>query len=322
MLNLKNKMTELVQNIDLVYLWVDGSDSKWQKKRLSIMENSNMDVVPNFSGRYQSNDELKFSLRSVEKHLPWIRKIFIVTDNQKPKWLKAEHPKIQIVDHKDILPSEILPSFNSAIIELFLHKIADLSEHFLYANDDMFVHADLAPDFFFNKKTGYPIVRFQYQFMLNTELKFKIRFKDNLNNYRRSIYNSLRLIKERYGKSYPGVLHHNIDAYLKEDFKNVLEEFKEDFDKVLHNRFRDPSDIQRIIFQLYALVHKHAHVRYANRSESSRIRVHRPDFMEHIKRFNPKLFCLNDTEYATDDDRARIKPFLEKLFPEKSSFEH
>ena len=64
-------------NIDLVYLWVDGNDPKWLEKKNRFIEKK-----INTVGRYQDNQELKYSLRSIEKHLPWIRKIFIVTDDQ------------------------------------------------------------------------------------------------------------------------------------------------------------------------------------------------------------------------------------------------
>lgn len=57
--------------------------------------------------------ELKYSLRSVSQYLPWINKIYIVIDNQVPSWLNTEHPKIKIIDHKDILPADALPTFNS-----------------------------------------------------------------------------------------------------------------------------------------------------------------------------------------------------------------
>ena len=91
----------------------------------------------------------KYSLRSVEMYAPWIRKIFIVTDNQVPKWLDTSNPKIRIVDHKEILPEVSLPCFNSRLIEHFLYKIPGLSEHFLYANDDMFINRPVTPATFF-----------------------------------------------------------------------------------------------------------------------------------------------------------------------------
>lgn len=110
-------------DIDLVYLWVDGSDPRWLEKKIrftgAVSDNSEV----NNKGRYMNNDELRYSLRSVERYLPWIRKIFIVTDDQCPEWLVKEHPKIQLVDHKEILPEEALPCFNSSVIELSLIHI-------------------------------------------------------------------------------------------------------------------------------------------------------------------------------------------------------
>ena len=71
--------------IDLVYLWVDGNDPVWLKKRQPYLKKE-----INTTGRYQDNQELKYSLRSIDKHLPWIRKIFIVTDNQVPPFLNGQ----------------------------------------------------------------------------------------------------------------------------------------------------------------------------------------------------------------------------------------
>lgn len=310
-----------IKDIDLVYLWVDGNDPVWLEKRRKTTDDSLQYHSVNMSGRYDSNDELKYSIRSILKHLPWIRKIFIVTDNQKPDWLKEEQEKIIIIDHTEILPPEAIPCFNSVVIEYFLYKIPDLSEHFLYANDDMFVNADLSSSFFF-AHDGYPFARFQYQFLQKTEVRLKEFFKIRINNYRRSINNAIELIENKYHKFFNGVSHHNIDAYRREDLKNIVEVvFRDEFNNVLTNRFRDDSDIQRIIFYYYSLAIKTAYLKYVNRKESCRIRVHKGNFTNYIHKYSPSLFCLNDTERATDKDRALIKPFLEKLFPEKSKYE-
>ena len=92
-------------DIDLVYLWVNGNDPKWQAKRDACIGRPTGNLV-NCKGRYADSGELKYSLRSVEKYAPWIRKIFIVTDDQKPEWLNTSNPKIQVVDHKEIMPTE------------------------------------------------------------------------------------------------------------------------------------------------------------------------------------------------------------------------
>lgn len=104
-------------DIDLVYLWVDGNDPKWIEKKEKFTGRLADHSEENNKGRYINNDELKFSLRSVEQYLPWIRRVYIVTDDQCPVWLQKDHPKIHIVDHKQILPREALPCFNSSVIE-------------------------------------------------------------------------------------------------------------------------------------------------------------------------------------------------------------
>ena len=307
--------------IDLVYLWVDGSDPAWQEKKYKatgvLSDNSETDN----KGRYISNDELKYSLRSVEKHAPWIRKIFIITDNQKPEWLDTTHPKIQIIDHKDILPAEALPCFNSSVIEYFLYKIPDLSEHFLFANDDVFFNSDLPPNFFFTKD-GLPIVRLKKIPFGKLIDSFKILIGKKIGQYRKLIVEGALLVEKKFGKYYSGVPHHNIDSYKKSDYRRAVEEiFAMQVKKSQLHRVRTYGDIHRSAFSYFALANKLAHLKYVGRKESSRILVHRHNFMKYIDHYNPQLFCLNDSQRVTDKDREKIKPFLEKLFPDKSAFE-
>ena len=97
-------------------------------------------------------------MRSVEKYASWINHIYIITDGQCPEWLDTSHPKITIVDHKDILPAEALPTFNSQAIESCIYKIEGLSEHFIVGNDDTMFVKETSPATFFNAD-GSPIVR-------------------------------------------------------------------------------------------------------------------------------------------------------------------
>ena len=68
-------------DIDLVYLWVNGSDPVWQAKRNACIGKTEEKSSVNCEGRYANNDELKFSLRSIEAYAPWIHKIYIVTES-------------------------------------------------------------------------------------------------------------------------------------------------------------------------------------------------------------------------------------------------
>jgi len=308
-------------DIDLVYLWVDGDDPKWQEKKLIFTGKVSDTSESNNIGRYISNDELKYSLRSAEKHAPWIRKIFIVTDDQKPEWLDITHPKIQVVDHREIMPPEILPCFNSTVIEYFLYMIPGLSEHFLLANDDMFFNANLSPDFFF-ANDGFPIVRLKRKPFGKWHYRLKTLVGKKLGQYSRKVYDGVLLVEKNYGKYYPGVPHHNIDAYRKSDYHKAVEEvFAEQILKSQKSQIRTYGDFHRSAFSYYALAIGHAHVRYVGRRESSRILVHRHNFVKYLHTYAPTLFCLNDSQRVTHKHRLAINPFLIHLYPNKSEFE-
>jgi hypothetical protein len=259
-------------------------------------------------------------MRSAEKHAPWIRQIFIVTDNQVPTWLKTDHPKVKVIDLTDIMPVEILPSFNSNVIEAHFYRIPGLTEHFLYANDDMFFNAPVSPDFFFTQ-AGYPIVRLKRKTLGRWHFKLKSALV-GLGHYAKILFDSMRMVERKFGVFYSGVPHHNIDAYLRSDYQKAVEEvFKEEVDESKKNRLRGFSDVQRITYSYYMLAVGHAQLKYVTRSESSRILVYKHDFVKYLNTHNPKLFCLNDNQHVTWEDRKKVKPFLETLFPEKSAFE-
>ena len=56
----------------------------------------------NDNNRYRDSDELRYSIRSIVKNAPWVRRIFIVTDNQIPHWLNLDDNvgRISIVTHQ------------------------------------------------------------------------------------------------------------------------------------------------------------------------------------------------------------------------------
>jgi len=101
------------------------------------------------ASRFEDNDELRYSLRSVEKHAPWVRHIFIVTDGQIPSWLNLDDERVTVVPHADIFVNKShLPTFSSPAIESHLHRIPGLSDWFIYMNDDVLFGRDVWPDDF------------------------------------------------------------------------------------------------------------------------------------------------------------------------------
>lgn len=308
-------------DIDLVYLWVNGNDPQWLAKRNACIGKTEEKSAVNCDGRYADNDELKYSLRSIEKYAPWLRRIFIVTDNQVPVWLDTSNAKVRIVDHKEIMPDVCLPCFNSAVIEHFLYRIPGLAEHFIYANDDMFINKPVTPETFFGKD-GLPIVRFNRRPFRKWTLLFKEKVQGKrLSNYVQTIRNSAELVEKKYGKYYGGKTHHNIDAYLRSDYEHAAKVFEDEIRTTLPNHVRSENDIQRNIYSYVALAEKRAHLHYVTQRTSFRLHIQNESHYGKLERYNPILFCMNDSQYAKDCDRKRAAAFLDKRFPEKSQYE-
>ena len=309
-------------DVDLVYLWVDGNDPVWQAKHAAFAGKMSEDSDMNCKGRYVSNDELKYSLRSVEMYAPWIRKIFIVTDNQVPEWLNTSNLKIQIVDHKEIMPEESLPCFNSSLIEHFLYRIPGLAEHFLFSNDDMFINRKVAVSDFFTP-VGFPIVRFTRKPFRRIRWFWRVKVRGKqLNNYRKMLVRSSQLVHKKYGKYYTGIPHHNIDAYLKSDYQRIVEVvFRDEFSANNKNRLRNDDDVHRSVLSYASLAEKRGQLRYVIGEESMYVRIESEKHYALLEERNPMFFCMNDSHLPTDGDRMREKVFLENYFPKKSSFE-
>ena len=308
-------------DIDLVYLWVNGNDPQWLTKRNACIGKTEEKSAVNCDGRYADNDELKYSLRSIDKYAPWLRRIFIVTDNQVPVWLDTSNARVRIVDHKEIMPDVCLPCFNSAVIEHFLYKIPGLAEHFIYANDDMFINKPVTPETFFGKD-GLPIVRFNRRPFRKWTLLFKEKVQGKrLSNYVQTIRNSAELVEKKYGKYYGGKTHHNIDAYLRSDYEHAAKVFEDEIRTTLPNHVRSENDIQRNIYSYVALAEKRGHLHYVTQRTSFRLHIQNESHYGKLERYNPILFCMNDSQYAKDCDRKRAAAFLDKRFPEKSQYE-
>lgn len=309
-------------DVDLVYLWVDGNDPVWQAKHNAFIGKTEESSPINCKGRYANNDELKYSLRSVETYAPWIRTIFIVTDNQVPGWLDISNTKVKIIDHKDIMPAESLPCFNSALIEHFLYKIPGLAEHFLLANDDMYLNKAVTVDDFFTKE-GFPIIRLGRRPFRKFRWFWRVNVrKKPLKNYSFTIARASQLVDDKYGVYYTGMPHHNIDSYLKSDMQRVVEDyFRDEFAANNKNRMRSNDDIQRILFSYTALALKRGKLRYVTRKESMHVEIQKERHYRRLEKFRPMFFCMNDSEYAKDEDRKTAKEYLERRFPDKSEFE-
>jgi Stealth protein CR2, conserved region 2/Stealth protein CR1, conserved region 1 len=145
--------------VDAVVAWVDGSDPEHRAKRKQYLADPGVDSKPervaNVARRFSDNDEIRFCLRSIYNYAPWVRTIWLVTDNQFPPAIDrriAEQYNIRVVDHREIFRGyeQLLPTFNSYAIETMLWRIEGLADRFLYFNDDMMLVGPVEPTNFFS----------------------------------------------------------------------------------------------------------------------------------------------------------------------------
>ncbi len=182
--------------IDVVYTWVDMTDLKWAKK---YKKNTGKYPVSN---RYQDYGELEFSIKLLLKHCDFINNIYIVTDDQVPKWYNPQkYSNIFIIDHSQILGSEChKPTFKSDSIESYLHCIPNLSEYYIYLNDDTFIGNYCTKYHFIDKKSNIPIARFK-SVTLNDNMK-QMALRGAVYPRAINLINAVNCIKRQYKKHY------------------------------------------------------------------------------------------------------------------------
>eukprot|EP00124_Ichthyophonus_hoferi_P001778 Ihof_evm2s103 gene=Ihof_evmTU2s103 len=138
--------------VDLVYTWVNGTDPRFIEE---LKRPEGLSV-----NRFADKQQLRYSLRSLELYLPWIRHIYIVTNGQIPGWLNLSNPRISVVPHSDIYSNKThLPTFNSVSIESHIHQIPGISKHFLYLNDDFFFNSPVWLSDFYTIDKGQKIYK-------------------------------------------------------------------------------------------------------------------------------------------------------------------
>ncbi|MET9364782.1 stealth family protein [Streptomyces sp. NPDC006632] len=306
--------------VDAVYTWVDGSDPAWLERR-SRFSGATYHAEAANAARYADHDELRYSLRSLDMYAPWIRTIYIVTDDQTPAWLDTSAPGIKVVSHRDIFSDPgVLPTFNSHAIESQLHHIDGLSEHFLYFNDDVFLGSETAPGDFF---VANGLTRF---FPSPALVPLGPLSADDV-PVAAAGKNNRTLIQQRFGTTPVAKMRHMPHALSRSVLDEIETEFAEQHATTASHRFRSSDDIA-IPSSLY-----HYHAFHTRRAVPGDLRYvyrdvahpHTPSQLDRLLRDRDKdVFCLNDTT-SDEADFARsdrlIRTFLEAYFPVASRFE-
>lgn len=320
-------MSDTETQIDVVYLWVNSNDKKWQNKRSNSFDiflkndKDNIALYANTDGRFRDNGELIFNLRCLENFFPKHGHVYIVTDEQRPEWL-VQNKNVTIIDHKDIIPNKVNSIFASANIESYIHHIPNLSENFFYLNDDIFFGMPVDKQWWFDKELKYfydnePHDEYsELQSMLlspiNASIQSKLWLKEKYKNYKHQNI----------------ALAHAPRPYKKSLLFKIEREAIDLFNKVRSTNFRSwktPAVLVDFVPRWlehhgYAKI-KQMHTLYIE-SGSNDIETKLDQLTQEFGKI--PFFCINDTcdnAEASDKRLLLVKEKLQKILPKKSSFE-
>ena len=331
-------------SIDFVILWVDGSDPAWLKQKMAYQperKDENSSIV-----RYRDWGILKYWFRSVEKFTPWVRTVHFVTWGHIPAFLNQDHPKLHIVRHDEFIPIKYLPTFSSHVIELNIHRIPGLAEHFVYFNDDMFVLKKMKEQDFFCD--GLPCT---------CGAEYPLQFKGDIGLWQHAIINNMGLINKifskknqikKHKKKYLSPVYHwkdNIRTKILEIFYpdnflgfvnlhapnpfvlRTFEELWESNRRILEltcsHRFRRSEDINQWA-ALWWQVAKGEFTPYMVDNFAEDINDNSIDILcDIIQNQKHAMICLNDSDECKNFEKlsSKLKSSFEFLLPDKSSFE-
>ncbi|MFC3932043.1 stealth family protein [Streptococcus dentapri] len=325
--------------IDVVVTYVDGNDPVWLKEKSQYDGSDGNYQESDTEQRYRSIPYFNYWFRAIENYAPWVNKVFFVTYGHLPSWLDTSHPKLRIVKHEDYIPADYLPTYNSNVIELNLHRIPDLSEHFILFSDDVFLNAPVSLEDFFvgGRVKDYGIyaplipreefnhIELNNTMVINKHFTKKMTFKKDpfkfLNlRYKKYIMNNL------FAAFYRGIMgyknFHVTLPHLKSTFEEVWNKEGKLLDKVCQNRFRGLNDVNHFLMSHWNIE--------ANRFVPQRVNfgqyfpLHETNkVLKHLKNSPYKVLCINDeaNNYDFASGFAKLEAAFAAKLPNKSSYE-
>ncbi len=332
------------EEIDFVVTWVDGEDEAWQDTKKKYRAHSDYGDRPE---RYRNWGWMRYWFRGVEKYAPWVRKVHFVTWGHLPGWLETDHSKLHIVRHEDFLPQELLPVFNSSLIERYLHRIPGLAEKFVLFNDDMFLMGKVSPKDYFRDGMPCDLLALQpvvanpqnpgmSHLFLNNMLVlakyFRKRdcFRAHPGQFLHVGYPPLYFFYNLLELCYPQLSGlytvHGPSPLLRSTYETVWEKEREFLESLGGNRFREDSDVNQYLFREWQKLSGQfvpCNVQSAFRYYELQDRGGNGKLLHEIRNGGCRVLCINDTGLPRDvsEVEREVREAFEARLPGRSSFE-
>ncbi|MBQ8061377.1 MAG: hypothetical protein IJ205_05505 [Bacteroidales bacterium] len=291
--------------MDAVITYVDGLDPVWQAEYAAAVGGEIL------TKRYRDWGTLKYLLRGIERHIPSVDHVILLVSGipQVPSWINQD--EVRIVLHKDIIPEEFLPTFNSTTIEMFMHLIPGLSEEFLYFNDDMFPVMDCSKEDFF--RDGKSVIGFAHHLFAGGKYKKRVRNSD---------HQARAALGKRPGLTFVRP-QHTCSPMLRSQSEAIYDFSKDVIFKVV-SRLRTTRNFNQYLFLDY-LYYKGLTVPGKISNKHLSPAVHTPESIaSNILSPSTKLLCINDVHLKDEDFiryRKAVLEAFESHFAEPSRFE-
>lgn len=316
-------------------------DPKWQEEFAQYSGRKGNTKNGVSKARFRDHGFLRYWFRGIEKFAPWVRTIHFVTSGQKPEWLDESNPKLHLVHHRDFIPEEFLPTYNSVVIERYMYRIPGLSEHFVYFNDDFFITNPITPERFFRGGLPCDIAVFTYN---PSWSQWYVRIKNNIRliNQHFSKREVMRQWHDKwfhpsYGSKarwnyllryYPRFLTlrvpHNAQPYLRSTFEDVWATVGDELTRTSVNRFRALDDYTPELFRIWQICR--GQFEPYNTYQDTKmfpLMVKPKQAIRAIRKQSYSLICLNDNVHIRhyDEVMSQISQAFESILPEPSSYE-
>lgn len=331
--------------MDFILTWVNGNDPEWRK---AFFEYKKSDNESTSDARFRDWGNLRYWFRGVEKFAPWVHKIHFVTWGHVPEWLNTEHSKLNIIRHKDYIPQQYLPTFNSHTVELNFHRIKELSEEYVYFNDDMFlVDKVMKKDFFRNGKPcdmGLMDVisgANKFSYILVSDIKI---IRKHFNKRKTISEKKTNWFNWKYGKGHNLInlcltyvrrknfsgfyIHHLPQASRKSTLNLLWEKEYEVMDESVKYRFRNYTTVNPYLQRYWELASNNFHPINIKKLGS----VYHLSYLknidnaaEFIKTQKKPMICIND-QMGVDMEsfmagKTTIQTAFSEILPDKSDYE-
>lgn len=301
--------------IDLVFSWVDGSSKTFQAKRAKLMQSYVVGEGDDSPARYRQINELKYALRSVNMYAPWVRRIFVATDSDRPEWL-ADDDRVTFVRSEEFFADQsMLPTHNSQAVEAQLHRIPGLAEHFVYSNDDMFFGRPVDPQVFFSPAGVSKFIESDIRIGLGPNHSERSGFENSARVNR-------GLLRKRFGVTITHHLEHAPAPLRRSIVAEMEREFDTEFMATAGSPFRavDNISVTNSFYHYYALLtgravqQQSARVNYVDTTTHSGLR----ELDTLLAKRKTDFICLNDgsaPEVDLEVRTAKVTQFLDHYYP-------